>query len=51
MAIMQPLVNAASQASMEGNVNKTRIEDARSIIGLSSHSRCKIVEGVLSDSE
>jgi hypothetical protein len=51
MAIMQPLVQTATQVSAQGNSKRSRLEASRSSIGPSSHSRCKIAEGVISDDE
>lgn len=50
MAIMQPLVDAAMLVSAQGNLNRTRLASLSSI-GPSSHSRCKIAEGAIPDSE
>jgi hypothetical protein len=51
MAIMQPLVQVATQVSAQGNLKRSRLEASRSSIRPSSHSRCKITEGVISDDE
>jgi hypothetical protein len=52
MAIMQPLIDEAQQvarrSSLHSNHAKTAVVDA---VGPSSQSRCKIVEGAVSDSD
>jgi hypothetical protein len=52
MAIMQPLIDTATQGSVSGGSNRSRPEASTSAaIGPSSSSHCKIVEGVISDFE
>ena len=51
MAIMQPLVNVAMLVTVQGNLNRTCLIALSSAIGPSSHSRCKIAEGAISNSE
>jgi hypothetical protein len=49
MAIMQPLVQMATQVPAQGNSKRSCLDASRSSIGPSSHLHCKIAEGVISD--
>ena len=51
MAIMQAFLDSAMQISAPGSSKRSRLGASRPSIQPSSHSRCKIAEGVISDSE
>lgn len=52
MAIMQPLIDEAQQATRRSGLHNYRNEAAAATaVGPSSQSRCKIVEGAVSDSD
>jgi hypothetical protein len=49
MAIMQPLVQMVMQVSAQGSLKRSHLEASRFSIRPSSHLRCKIAEGIISN--